>query len=154
MIIVVSALLLAMATIAIAPDLPISRKFRSWLVDRPVRWLADASPAKIALKLSSFLLLIVLAVAAPELVMLSGALADAAMVEVLLAVWLAATFGGLRGAWRRVLHLASRAASLMRRTTLALRRARPRTRRKPAERQPPDHDDASRPPFGAGLALA
>ncbi len=72
MLLMVEIFLLALAVVAFAPDTPLGKTLRAWLVDAPVRAAAKLTPAKIVIGAIVFVCLIGMALSAPELVAMIG----------------------------------------------------------------------------------
>ena len=71
-VLVVELFVLALAVMTWAPDTPLGRGLRHWLVDAPIRALYRVSPPKIIMGLIVAVCLIGMAMSAPELVALIG----------------------------------------------------------------------------------
>ena len=72
MLLMIEIFLLALAVVALAPDTPLGKTLRAWLIDAPVRATAKLTPAKIVIGTIVFLCLIGMALSAPELVAMIG----------------------------------------------------------------------------------
>lgn len=141
-----AAILLAAMMLAMAPGSPLARPLRRWLLEKPVAWLGQQSLHKLALLAIGFMVVMVLAIASPELLPFMGALGDTAILEVALAIWLAGMAGGLLNMWRRAIDLAALLVRVARHVATRRRRARPRSRHKPGQPAPPRPDDSAPEP--------
>jgi hypothetical protein len=65
-------LLLALCAALCAPDTPIGKSLRVWLIDAPAKTLSRATPLKVIIGLFVFLALVVFIIGAPELVTIMG----------------------------------------------------------------------------------
>jgi hypothetical protein len=72
MLVMMEIFLLALAVVALAPDTPLGKTLRVWLIDAPVRAAAKLTPAKIIIGAIVLVCLIGMALSAPELVAMIG----------------------------------------------------------------------------------
>ena len=72
MLVMMEIFLLALAVVAFAPDTPLGKTLRAWLIDAPVRAAAKLTPANIVIGAIVLVCLIGMAVSAPELVAMIG----------------------------------------------------------------------------------
>jgi energy-converting hydrogenase Eha subunit C len=90
MLLVMEIFLLALAVMAFAPDTPLGKSLRAWMIEIPARATAKLTPAKIIVGAIVFVFLIGWAMSAPEVVAMIGfsdlaAYLDLAVVAMLLA---------------------------------------------------------------------
>jgi hypothetical protein len=142
------AILTSMAISALAlmlafPETPTGRWLSRHLVEAPARFFMDLTWAKAGQLLISLAIVMLLVSAGPEgFALMTAAGVDAAMLEVMLAFWLASVSGTVAGAWRTGVRIA---ANMLRRAGAAIRprnRARsPRRRHRPQRK----NDDKAEP---------
>jgi hypothetical protein len=154
-------LIAGLAVMLLAPEAPLSRWLKRVLAERPSEWLAGRKRLALWVMLGLF---IVLMVWAPDIargaavlfasgadgVPLIVALLDGSVVlEILMAVWLAAS--SLKTLWRLIRRGVDAVASLAVRAYRVVHRQRERGARRPTTRKPRKPDDSSSEP---GLAFA
>jgi energy-converting hydrogenase Eha subunit C len=72
MLLVMEIFLLALAVMAFAPDTPLGKSLRAWMIEIPARATAKLTPAKIIVGAIVFVFLIGWAMSAPEVVAMIG----------------------------------------------------------------------------------
>ena len=143
------AILTAMAISALAlmlafPETPTGKWLHRILAEAPARFLMDFTWAKLgrALLVAGAITLFALM---PEMTLLMAAsgLDAAALLELMLIVWLTGMSGGIAGAWRRTTRFLSGVARAL--STVVTRARRPREPRRKAPRRPRKADDLDEP---------
>lgn len=140
----ISAFIASIALMLLFPRTPAAKAIRRVLVEKPARFLTDFAWAK-----AGRLALSIVAVGAmmmmPEMAMLTASLgADAAILEVMIIVWVASASGGVASAWRSM----RQAGVCARRIAMRMGRAAGRPRAPRHRRSRPPHgrkDDVDRP---------
>ena len=113
--ILTSMTLSALALMLAFPQTPTGKWLHRILVEAPARFFMDFTWAKLVQLLISFAVVMFLISIGPEgVALLTAAGADAALLEVMLALWLASVSGGFVAAGRSVAHIAARSAQLVR----------------------------------------
>jgi len=140
----VELFVLALAAMTWAPDTPLGRNLRNWLVDAPVRALDGVSPTKIIIGLIVAVCLIGMAMSAPEFVAMIGFGDLSVVVDAAVIVTLLSGAARLKFAVARTLQLGRNIAA---RITALVGRSRPRNRRSRRHRPrlPPSSGDADSP---------
>ena len=134
-----SALVLMLAF----PQTPTGTWIRRILVEAPARFFVDFTWAKLGQLLISFAVVVFLISIGPEgLALLAASGVDAALLEVMLALWLASVSGGIVAAGRAVARFIARSAQLVR-TVFAPRNRRRSSR--PRKHRPRKNDDQADP---------
>lgn len=72
MFLVTEMLLLSLVVMAFAPDIPIAKALRSWLIEMPASALNKLTPTKLIVGLIVLVLLVAWAMSAPEIVAMIG----------------------------------------------------------------------------------
>jgi hypothetical protein len=113
--ILTSMLVTALALMLAFPKTPAGKWLHRILVEAPSQFIAELSWAKVGTALLTGAAFILFALASPEILPVIFAVGmDAAMVEMMIAVWLASVSGGFTGAWRATARGAATAARLVR----------------------------------------
>jgi hypothetical protein len=139
-----SALVLMLAF----PRTPTGKWLHRILVEAPARFFADLTWTKLGQLSISLAVVIFLAAAGPEgIALLTAAGVDAAMLELILALWLASVSGSIVGAWRTATRFVANLVKQARASIAPRNRARrPRCRK----HRPQSKNDDPEP----GLAFA
>jgi hypothetical protein len=134
----ISALVLMLAF----PKTPTGKWLHRILVEAPARFFADFTWAKLGQLAISLAVVMFLVSAGPEgIALLTAAGVDAAMLEVMLAVWLASASGGVVGASRTAIRFIARLLERARYVLMPRNRARtPRRRKYRPQRKNDDHE--------------
>jgi hypothetical protein len=161
-------LAMALATMLLAPEAPLSRWLKRILVEGPSGWLSRRKRGEMVLW-AAFIVFVIICAWAPDIArgigMLFAGAADSAPIlaalidgsltlEILLAAWWAASSGALKMLWRLIRRSLDAVPALLTRTFRTLRRQRERRTRRPTTRKPRKPDDSSSDPAWAGLAFA
>lgn len=133
---VIAAFVASIALMFRFPQTPAAKAIRRVLVEKPARFLTDftwAKAGRLALSIIALGAILIM----HEMAMLMASLgADAAILEIMIFVWLASASGGVASAWRSIRQAGASARRIAMRMGRAGRRPRaPRHRR-------------SRPPHG------
>jgi len=150
MLLVMEIFLLVLAVMAFAPETPLAKSLRAWLVETPVRATADLTPAKIIVGLIVSVCLIGWAISAPELVAMVGFADLAAYLDVAVIAMLLTAITRLRFVLQHTIRLSrTLSARVIARSTRGKARHRQARRHRPKLPPSADEDD----PLG-GLAFA
>lgn len=139
-----SMMLSALVLMLAFPQTPTGRWLHRSLVEAPARFFMDFTWTKLGQVLISFAVVMFLISIGPEgIALLTAAGADAALLEVMLAIWLASVSGNIAGALRIVARIAAKSARLVHAALAPRNRPRPpRSRRfRPQSR----NDDQAEP---------
>ena len=136
-----SALVLMLAF----PRTPVGKWLRRILVEAPARFLLGFTWAMFGRTLLVAGAITLLALMGPEMLLLLAAssLDAAALVELILIVWVASVSGGIAGAWRRAVRLVSGIARAV--SAVLTRLNQPREPRRNGRRRPRKADDLDEP---------
>jgi hypothetical protein len=149
MLLVIEVFLLALAVMAFAPDTPLGRSLRAWMIEIPARATAKLTPAKIVVGVIVFVFLIGWAVSAPEIVAMIGFGDLAAYLDVAVIAMLLTAIARVRFVLEHTIRLSRNlSARIIARSTMSNARNRQARRQRP--KLPPSADDAD--PW-AGLAF-
>jgi hypothetical protein len=147
------AILTSMAISALAlmlafAETPTAKWLHRHLVEAPARFFMDLTWTKFGQLLISLAIVMLLVSAGPEgFALMTAAGVDAAMLEVMLAFWLASVSGTVAGAWRTGVRIT---ANMLRRAGAAIR---PRNRaRSPQRRHRPQRRNDDKPEPGWAFA--
>jgi hypothetical protein len=133
---------IAMAVMVLFPRSLSAISLRRMFVEPLSRWMTGRKPAHVI----GTIALVVLCLAAPEMIATLAFVGfDAAALEVLMLVWVAAAAGGFRNGWRTV---RQKASAVLRSAMLRLRRGSGRTPRRAKSRKPGRKGDNSPEPDG------
>ena len=147
--ILVSMTIAALVLMLAFPETPTGKWLHRILVEAPALFLEELSWAKLGQVLISFAVVLFLASSGPEgIALLTAAGVDAAMLELMLAIWLVSASNGIGTLWRMAVRIAEKPARLVRAVLTPHNRLRAPRRRK---RQPPRKNDDQAEP---GWALA
>lgn len=134
--ILTSMMLSALVLMLAFPDTPTGKWLRRTLVEGPARFLTDFTWAKLGSLLVSLAVVMFLVSIGPEgIAALAAAGADAALLEVMLALWLSSVSANIVGAGRAVVRLAANSLRRVRAAFMPRNRARtPRRKQRPKPR--------------------
>lgn len=150
MLLVMEIFLLALAGIAFAPDTPLGKSLRTWMIEIPARKTAELTPAKIIVGVIVFVFLIGWAMSAPELVAMIGFGDLAAYLDFAVIAMLLTAVARLKFVLEHTIRFSRNPlASVIARSTRS--KARNRQARRQTPKLPPSADEND--PL-AGLAFA
>jgi hypothetical protein len=141
--ILASTAVVALVLMLAFPETPTGKWLHRILVEKSAEFLMDLTWAKVGALLISLAVVVFLISIGPEgVAVLTAAGADAALLEVMLSLWLASTFANVAGAWRSAKRLAAKPADLVRSVLAKRSRARlPRSKRFRSRRKADDKDE-------------
>ena len=132
----------ALVLMLVFPNTPTGKWLHRILVEPPAQFLAKFSWAKLGSVLISLAVVMFLVSIGPEgIALLTAAGVDAAMLEVILAVWLVSVSSGLGAVSRTVTRIIPKSAQLVRAALMPRNRSREQRRRK-YRRQRKNDDEA------------
>lgn len=143
--ILTSTALTALALMLAFPRTPTGRWLHRMLVEAPARYLLDLTWAKIGKGFVVGIAIAVFAIASPEMLAILAVtgLDAAALLELMIVIWLVSLSGGVTGARRTITRLAAGTARLMR--TVARPRTRARSTRPKRPSSQHKNDDSPEP---------
>jgi hypothetical protein len=140
MLLMMEIFLLALAVMAFAPDTPIGKSLRAWMIEIPARATGKLTPAKIIVGVIVFVFLIGWAMSAPELVAMIGFGDLAAYLDFAAVAMLLAAVARLKFVLGHTIRL-SRTLSARFISRSTRRKARNRRARRPRPKLPPSADE-------------
>lgn len=142
--ILTSMMLSALVLMLTFPQTPAGKWLHRILVEAPARFFMDFTWAKLGRVLISFAVVMFLVSIGPEgIVLLTAAGADAALLEVMLALWLVSVSSGFGASWRTMTGVAMKAARQVR--AIVAPRNRRRSSRPKKLRPQRKNDDQAEP---------
>jgi hypothetical protein len=142
--ILTSTMLSALVLVLAFPKTPTGKWLRRILVEPPARFLRDFTWTNFGRALLIGAAVLLFALASPEMLAVLAAMGmDAAMVELMIAVWFAAVSGSILGVWRTVTRIAAISARLVQ--AVLTPRNRPRSTRPRKFRSQRKNDDQAEP---------
>jgi hypothetical protein len=138
------AVIASIALVLLFPQTPAAKAIRRVLVEEPARFLSDFTWAKVG-RMALSIIAVGATLMMPEMAMLMASLgADAAILEVMIIVWVASASGGVASAWRSI----RQAGACARRIAMRMGQAAGRPRAPRHRRSRPPHgrkDDVDGP---------
>jgi hypothetical protein len=138
--ILTSTALSALVIMLVFPQTPAGKWLLRHLAEAPARFFMDFTFAKLGQLLLSAAVVIFMVSLGPEgLALLAASGVDAALLEVMLALWLTSVSGNIAGVWRKAVRIAARSARFVRAVIAPRNRqrsSRPRTLRQKDDDKP------------------
>jgi hypothetical protein len=135
----ISAFIASVALMVLFPRTPAAQAIRRVLVEDPAGFLMDLTWTK-AGRLALSIIAVALMLMMPEMAMLMASMgADAAILEVMMIVWVASVSGGFASGWRSIRRSGAYVRRIATRTGHAINR--PRARRHRRSKPPQGRND-------------